>query len=164
LSQNASPRLIVLLYSTKSVDSITAKMTEEKGTDFVHVFGLCRELLQRLTNKEAADALKALGALHNLKVVSAYAPTGNPLLPPPSRDTRGQVKPRVIPKGDPKIKEIRSKIKILNKQISEKSDLTGGRLPLEDDLIDQRNQLFRCLKEAKNCLAGAAEGGYPEGA
>jgi hypothetical protein len=121
------------------------------------------EILKRFQKKDAQNILKMVGTLYNLRIVSAFAPLGQVQGPPASRDTRGQKKPRVQPRADPEIKEIRSKIKSLNKQISEKSSSSGSILPQGDELIVQRNRLFRDLSEAQNKRSAAFKEGPAEG-
>jgi len=91
---------------------------------------------------------KSVSAVYDMKAVSAFAPVGQVNRPPVSRDTRGQKGPRVRSSKtpNPEIKVIRDKIKDLNKQISMKSVLTDKPLSEDDELIVNRNQLFRDLK------------------
>jgi hypothetical protein len=115
-----------------------------EGTDGQYVDKIL-DLLKGVSQKRTQNILKMVGAVHNVRFVSAYA--GENRAPP----ARKQVRARVQPQAKPIVKVIRSKIKALNKQISEKSASIGGALlPAGDGLIIQRNQLFRDLKKAQN--------------
>jgi hypothetical protein len=129
--------------------------SKDQNTDRQNTIGiLVGELLKTLSKgskAEGQDALKAVGAIYNLRVVPAFAPLGpNAVTSPPSRDTRGQRGPRFGPsKKDPFVKEIRDNISELNKQISKKSAELRKPLSEDDELIVRRNHLFRDLKEEK---------------
>jgi hypothetical protein len=127
----------------------TAKVADVNPS-FQEAFNICYKALEGLSNKDATNVLKALGGIHNLKVASAFAPTGPTQTPPVSRDTRGQVRLRTQPKASPEVKVLRSKIKNLNQEISLKSRGIKGPLPVDDPLIEARNVCFRDLKEAQN--------------
>jgi hypothetical protein len=121
-----------------------------------------RSILKVLPLKDTQDALKALCALYNLKAVSAFAPVGPMQNAPASRDTRGQVRFLRQPQADPKMKEIRQKIGLVNKKISKKSLETKVRLSETDPLIEERTHLFRDLKEAQNKSSASAKSGVQE--
>jgi len=110
------------------------------------------DVLKTHSNKDVQTILKMVCAAHGLKAVSTFSPTDNQRLSAPTKRsenvTRG-LPPRGAPKGNPKLKEIRDRINIVNKQISEKSKLTGGKLDSKDPLILQRDGFFRTLKEYK---------------
>jgi hypothetical protein len=110
----------------------------------------CRQNLDKLSKKEAQNTLKMLCALYNLKVVPAFSPLGTPQAAAArvTRVNRGT--PRKIYNQSPEVKEIRDKIKDLNRQISEKSKRMQSRLPKEDELLVHRLQLFRELTATQN--------------
>jgi hypothetical protein len=70
----------------------------------------------------------------NVPVVGRRAPRAPPQ--PPSRKPAKQ-------------REIETKISVLNLKISEKSSAIGARLPDDDLFIQERQQLFRALKDEK---------------
>jgi hypothetical protein len=107
------------------------------------------DILKEYPKSEAQTILKMVGAAHNVRFASAFAPLA-PQSPLAVRDTRGQQKPRVQPLADPKVKALRSKIKELNTAIRDKSQRLGGILPETDTLIVKRGQLFRELKASQN--------------
>jgi len=110
----------------------------------------CRDILDNLSKKEAQNTLKMLCALYNLRVVPAFAPLGTPQASAArvTRVNRGT--PRKIYNQSPEVKEIRDKIKDLNRQISEKSKRLQSKLPKEDELLARRLQLFRELTASQN--------------
>jgi hypothetical protein len=118
------------------------------------------EVLQGFSKNQASDILRMVGALYNLKVVSAFAPVGPIQSPAPSRDTRGVTRPRVKPVADSRTKELRSEISSLNSQISEKSRSIGRQLYEDDELIIRRGQLFRDIKNAQNKASHTISDGY----
>jgi hypothetical protein len=126
----------------------------DKSKAFSSALITCKAALEKLSNKDAKDLLKALGAMHNMHFVFAFAPTGPVQRPPPSGDTRRQVRPRVGPSAKPGVKNIRNAIKDINSLISKESkEKNNGRLlPDEHPLIVRRNQLFRDLKGQGNSL------------
>jgi hypothetical protein len=133
----------------------------DKGKAFSDALITCKAALEKLSNKDAKDLLKALGAMHNMHFVFAFAPTGPMQRPPPSGDTRKQVKPRVGPTAKPEVKNIRNKIKDINSLISKESkeNFGGCYLPDSHPLIVRRNQLFRDLQSQRsNRLAPLFEG------
>jgi hypothetical protein len=108
------------------------------------------QLLRGVSNARAQNILKMVGSQYNVRFVSAFAPPVQTaqILP---RETRKQKQPRIQPKADPKVKEIRSKISSLNSQISQKSKSLGDvELEKSDPLIVERTHLFRDLKKAQN--------------
>jgi hypothetical protein len=133
-----------------------------KSPLFEQVFGSLKTELEKLSKRDARDVLKAICGIHDLKVSSAFAPVGPLQRAPRSSDTRGEVKPRIKLTANPELKAIRFKIKELNKQISKKSALIKAKLPLEDPLIMQRQECFRCLKEAQNTQPEAFKEGPQE--
>jgi hypothetical protein len=133
-------------------------MTEFK--DSTDSFGICRNQLDKLSRKEAQITLKALCGIYNLRTVSSFAPIGTQeatvsRVSRVNRNSKGKVINR-----SPKIKEIKDRIQDLNRKISEKSFLTGSRLPMEDELLIQRTQLFRDLKGAQNQSLSPIQDGY----
>jgi hypothetical protein len=123
-------------------------MTEFK--DSTDSFGICRNLLDKLSNKEAQVTLKALCAIYNLRAVSSFVPIGTQEATA-TRVSRVNRNPKAkVINQLPKVREIKDKIKDLNRKISEKSFLNGSKLPMEDELLIQRTQLFRDLKGAQN--------------
>lgn len=110
----------------------------------------CRNQLDNLSNKDAQIALKALCGIYNLRVVPAFVPLGTPQATA-ARVSRVNRNPRAKTiSQSPLVKEVKDKIKDLNRQISVKSSILGHKLPLEDELVIQRSQLFRDLKGAQN--------------
>jgi len=110
----------------------------------------CRLSLARSTRKDAQLALKALCAMYNIRVVPAFVPIGSPQATA-ARVSRVNRNPKSSAFGrDSRIKEVKDKIRNLNLEISKKSQETGSRLPLDDELLAQRNQLFRDLKGNEN--------------
>jgi hypothetical protein len=124
----------------------------DKSKAFSDALVTCKEALSKLPNKDAKDLLKALGAMHNMHFVFAFAPTGQIQRAPPSGDTRKQVKPRGQSMTGPMVKNIRNEIKDINSLISKKSkEEFGGRLLPEDHpLIERRNKCFRILQEIRS--------------
>jgi len=118
-------------------------------------FDLVSAVLKTMSNQQASEVIKLLGASHNFRVVSQFAPTGNNLRSAHPRETRGERGPRGQPKADPKVKDLRSKISALNSEISEKSRKVGHNLNEDDELLVKRGQLFRDLKEAQNKLTSS---------
>jgi len=111
----------------------------------------CSAILDGLTNAERGRALKAIAGLYDRKVVFA-APTLNVETVKRYGKTRGQPGPcgaRQKSSTSP-ITKIRQEIGDLNKRISTRSKELGTRLDDRDPLIEDRNRLFRRLKEAKN--------------
>jgi hypothetical protein len=113
------------------------------------------DVLQGHTKKNIQRALKAVGAVHDIRLVSAFSPQGSPNSLPVSRDTRGQKGPRIRPKrSDPMVLNLRDEIAKINILISKKSRELGRRLEDNDELILQRVKFFRSLQEAKNKFYG----------
>jgi hypothetical protein len=129
-------------------DNIVRGLSESAPIE--RIFGNVKRELEKLSKRDARDVLKAICGIHDLKVSSAFAPTGPTQRAPLSRDTRGEVKPRMKPLASPRIKAMRSKIRDLNRLISKKSSDIGGPLPVEDPLIVTRAECFRLLKEEQN--------------
>jgi hypothetical protein len=133
-----------------------------KGPLFERVFGTLKTELEKLSKRDARDVLKAICGIHDLKVSSAFAPVGQIQRTPPSGDTRGEVKPRMQPTADPKVKAIRLEVASLNRQISKKSADIKGKLPMDDPLIQKRAECFRRLKEVQNTRPEALKEGSQE--
>jgi len=122
--------------------------THQLGNDFT----LIKLLLDKHNPKSRLELLKAVGGLYGLQVhfpaqvsalrAQAFVPKarrmGTPGAPSGSNG-----------KANPRVKEIREKIKDLNLRISKAS--SEARKPLEPShfLIQERNEFFRGLKEAK---------------
>jgi hypothetical protein len=129
----------------------------DKSEAFSNALTTCREALKKLPSKDAKDLIKALGAMHNMHFVFAFAPTGPVQRPPVSGDTRKQVKPRMRSKNSPQVKNIRNEIKDINSEISKKSkeEFNGCFLPDEHPLIMRRHKFFRDLQDARNNPLGS---------
>jgi len=111
------------------------------------------KVLKGLSSKQKAKALTMLGSTLNLKVSSSFAPqvamqpavkqlkakVSRPAVSPPSRGNPSTKAPKDI-------KEVKSKISVLNKEISQASKKLGEKLPTGHDLLQRRDQLFRDLK------------------
>jgi hypothetical protein len=133
---------------TVPAQRVPPKEEAPKELTFGEAFDLIRPIISKVSKKDAQDLLKGLCAMHNLRVMSAFAP-----LAPAAQSVVVHKQTRSVP--EPKVKntkitKLRKEISQLNTEISKKSKVTGQRLPEEDPLISKRNQLFRDLKEAQN--------------
>lgn len=124
-----------------------------------HLIDASRCILDQGSRKDAQEALKALCAIYNLRVVSAFVPIGTPQATA-ARVSRVNRNPQAKAYGsNPRMKEIKDKIRDLNRRISAKSLLTGAKLPMEDELLIQRSQLFRDLKGSQNKAFDSVQAG-----
>jgi len=117
--------------------------------------------LSAVSNSQATDILKMVGAKYNVRFVPAFMPLA-PQVQKSIRvaDTRGQA-PRYQPSANPEVKKIKSLIRSSNSQISKKSKEKGGAtLDESDPLIVKRDQLFRELKALRNKTPQTFEEGF----
>jgi hypothetical protein len=142
---------------TSSLEEANFPQEEQDGL----LAGKIIELLKGVSMTRAQNILKMVGGRFNQRVISSFAPIGPSGRPPGSQDTRGQKGPRKQPKAPDEVRAVRSKIQQLNTAISKKSRVIGAQLERDDPLLQQRNQLFRDLKEAQDNPPGSFKEGKP---
>jgi len=118
---------------------------EDQGRSYASLLGI----LSEVPAGRRLDLLKAVAGSLGHRVLPGLG-----LVQPnqPSvRVTRRMPKAPAQPKSlkSAKQKEMESKIKLCNSKISEESSKIGAKLPGSHPLIEERQQLFRSLREVK---------------
>jgi len=111
--------------------------------------GQIMSVLGGFSSRQRREIMAAVGGTMNLRLQSNFAPSGpvavqKQVSAPKGQKTRQQQRPK-----DPAVASLRRRIDAVNRQISQRSKDLGHQLEDTDPLLEDRNQLFRGLKEAQ---------------
>lgn len=136
------------------MEQVTARPAErvapeepgERHLKVASAIGAVLAALQPFNASVSADALKAVAALHNLRVSSQFAPAAPVVLPTGrggSASTSGRGPSRAPGRADPAKQDWNRRVAALNERIAAASRGAGHRLAADHPLLQEREQLFR---------------------
>jgi len=121
-------------------------------------FSSVRKILLELSGRDRLTVLKAVGGEFGHRVLPGLATQQVVAQGVPRVSQRPRAPSQVKSSKSAEQKKIQTEIKLLNKQISEKSRTENKELPKDDSLIVRRNQLFRA-KHDKEVRSNAPDTG-----